>query len=254
MADEDRNPDRYRIGEQIPGLSGEERLQERERVIAVATRAFGDTARIEIAEAPRSYAGRVLATTDHHVIQEHGGRSGVAIAHDRRALSLGGDLTGKEVEISYPHGRAGLVRQDLSETDRALIRFERAARDEYDGIVDREPRLADGIRVRELHARVEALAEARFRTGKLDSPLAQDVVLARLERGALNEADYAGRQGDRSHEVFLREKAGAFAEARGVLEQIRDREISETVRQVDRSVVREGREARADQGPELGDR
>ncbi len=250
MAEEERNPDRYRIGEQIPGLSGEERLRERERVIAVATRTLGESARIEIAEAPRSYAGRVLATTDHHVIQEHGGRPGVAIAHERRTLSARGDLSGKEVEISYPHGRAGLVRQDLSAFDRALMRLERTARAEYDGIVDRERRPGDRLTLRQLHGRTEALAEARYRVGPDHSPMGQDDALARLEQRAANEADYAARQGDHYLEVFLREKAGAFAEARTVLADIRGRE--EIGRQMDRSVAREDRDARGEPlGPEL---
>lgn len=158
-------------------MSTEEKHRDREEAISLARSKAGDGARIEFAEAPRSYAGRVLGTTDRHVVQEHAGRSGSVVLHDRLALSARGDLTGKEVEIRYTHSRAGLVREDLTEADRALTRFERAARDERDAILAREPRDGDGAKTASLAGRAEAFAEARSRLGA-----GERFALDRLER------------------------------------------------------------------------
>ncbi|MDD2859593.1 MAG: hypothetical protein PHT60_15355 [Acidiphilium sp.] len=67
---------------------------------------------VAYAEPGQRYSGKVLDVTREHVFQQVGERT---IAHDRTALTgrlmtSGDELRGRSVEIHYPVGRVGLVR------------------------------------------------------------------------------------------------------------------------------------------------
>lgn len=74
---------------------------------------------IAYAEPGQRYSGKVLDVTREHVFQQVGERT---IAHDRTALTgrlmtSGDELRGRSVEINYPVGRVGLVRDASKGTE-----------------------------------------------------------------------------------------------------------------------------------------
>ena len=62
------------------------------------------------AEPGNTYRGPIVALTREHVLQQREDRANVVIQHDRIALS-GAIREGKNMEISYPHGKAGLATE-----------------------------------------------------------------------------------------------------------------------------------------------
>ncbi|OIS90223.1 KfrB domain-containing protein [Brucella cytisi] len=63
------------------------------------------------AEPGETYRGRVIGRTDSFVIQSDDSRPGSVVLHDRAAVSGAEKVRMNEhAEISYPHGRAGIVR------------------------------------------------------------------------------------------------------------------------------------------------
>lgn len=200
-----------------------ERAQDRQRAIALAKDIAGREARITAPESPRGYAGRVLEVTEHHVVQRDAARSDAIVVHERRALNGNtATLSGKEVEIRYPYGSAGIVREDLTEVDRRLIGLEREVRDRIDQTLSREGRDGDGERTAALSARAKAFEEARIRVegaAKLGARV-QAAELSRFETAALRERDYAVRQGDTAHAGLQEERARAFSEARDVVVEL----------------------------------
>lgn len=70
------------------------------------------------AEEGKSYQGKVIAVTEQHIIQRQvEPKTGKErdVAHDKVAVSgFSQEKVGREVEISYPHGKAGIAR-DVTE-------------------------------------------------------------------------------------------------------------------------------------------
>lgn len=63
------------------------------------------------AEPGETYRGRVIGRTDSFVIQADDSRPGTIILHERAAVSGAEKVRMNDhAEISYPHGRAGIVR------------------------------------------------------------------------------------------------------------------------------------------------
>ncbi|MDD4937131.1 MAG: Fic family protein [Acidiphilium sp.] len=86
--------------------------RDRDRAAELARSVAGDRAQIERAETGRSYAGRVVGATDRYIVQEHAERPGLMILHNRRSVSGDAEkMRGQALEIRYPHGNVGLVRQ-----------------------------------------------------------------------------------------------------------------------------------------------
>lgn len=89
---------------------------DRQRAIALAKDIAREATRIEAAKPHERYVGPVIGKTETHILQEIAARSGLVILHDRRALNADKALTRAIVEIAYPHGRAGLVRDIAPES------------------------------------------------------------------------------------------------------------------------------------------
>lgn len=74
------------------------------------------------AQPGETYSGRVVKVSERHVVQEHTNEQGQpeAVRHDRQAMGMkeSTELEGKDVEISYPHGRVPLVREASHEAGR----------------------------------------------------------------------------------------------------------------------------------------
>ncbi|WP_419582910.1 KfrB domain-containing protein [Thiolapillus sp.] len=86
-------------------------LHDRDKALEIAKHAAGDKVQLERAEPGKSYSGRVVGETERYVVQEREGQPGQMVLHNRRSLSGEADkFRGKEVEIRYPHGDVGLVR------------------------------------------------------------------------------------------------------------------------------------------------
>lgn len=86
--------------------------RDRERAAELARSVAGDLARIERAESGKTYAGRVIGSTERYIVQERSGEAGAMVLHNRR--SVNGDaeaMRGKNLEIRYPQGNIGLVRE-----------------------------------------------------------------------------------------------------------------------------------------------
>lgn len=238
--------------------------RDRDHAVELARSLAGRNARIEFPDVTRSYAGKVLGERDGYLIQEHAG-SGAVVVHDRGALSPAPsqDLTGKAVEIRYPHGnRVGVLRESLSEFDKELLDRERAARDEHG-------QARDGTEIAALDAKANAYAEARSLSGTSGAGHVTQRVLAGWEDSARREADYAVRNGDERHAAVMNARAGAFAGARATIIEGWERDVAvaersfgadpdgraTTGRDGHGAVAREDRAGRAEpQGPELGDR
>lgn len=63
------------------------------------------------AEPGETYRGRVIGRTDSFVIQSDDSRPGTVVLHDRAAVAGAENVRmNQHAEISYPHGRAGIVR------------------------------------------------------------------------------------------------------------------------------------------------
>ncbi len=230
--------------------------RDRAQAIKLARSVAGQEARIEFPEATRSYAGQVVAARNGYVIQEHAG-SGAVVVHERAALSPPPrqDLTGKAVEIRYPHGnRAGLLREDLNNLDHDLTRFERAARDDHRAVLNRDARPDDEKTMAALEARANAFAEARTLHGKLNSMVATNLELSRFERAAKQEAEYAVRQGDERHAAVMNARAGAFSEARVAFVEGWEHDIAAAERGFLPAAGRDGRETTDRDDPQAAER
>lgn len=82
-----------------------------EKAANMARTYAGDRVQIERAEDGKSYQGKVIGATERYVVQERTDRAGEVVLHNRRALSADAEkIQGREVEIRYPHGSAGLVK------------------------------------------------------------------------------------------------------------------------------------------------
>ena len=87
---------------------------DREKAAGMARTYAGETAQISKAESGKTYQGQIIGVTERYVVQVQGKEN--VVLHDRKALSGKPEsLPGKDVEIRYPHGVAGLVK----EVDRA---------------------------------------------------------------------------------------------------------------------------------------
>lgn len=85
--------------------------RDRDKALEIAKHAAGDKVQLERAEPGKSYSGRVVGETERYVVQEREGQPGQMVLHNRRSLSGEADkFRGKDVEIRYPHGDVGLVR------------------------------------------------------------------------------------------------------------------------------------------------
>lgn len=89
-----------------------------ERLRDLARKEAGPGVALAYAEPGKSYTGRVVSMNDRHALQEQKDKPGHLVAHDRQALSGAKVEVGKDVEIRYPHGQAGLVREGNRETGR----------------------------------------------------------------------------------------------------------------------------------------
>ena len=101
-----------------------ENLADRDIVLFIKqNRSFdGEHAKLFSAEAGKKYDGTIIGVTERHVMQASIDSPNHVIIHDRHSLSRMPDMN-KRVEISYPHGDIGLVREpeklkerDLSKT------------------------------------------------------------------------------------------------------------------------------------------
>ncbi len=106
------NVERDRAVEIAPVLAQHENQREnieelRERAANSSQRTGNSTERAEPGE---TYRGKIVAVTTEHVLQQREDRANVVIQHDRVALS-GAVREGRNMEISYPHGKAGLVSE-----------------------------------------------------------------------------------------------------------------------------------------------
>jgi fido (protein-threonine AMPylation protein) len=85
--------------------------RDRDRAAELARSVAGDRALIERAEVGKSYTGRVIGATDRYIVQERADMPGSMVLHNRR--SVNGDaekMRGQSLEIRYPQGNIGLVR------------------------------------------------------------------------------------------------------------------------------------------------
>lgn len=92
--------------------------RDRDRAAELARSVAGDLARIERAEAGKNYAGRVVGATERYIVQERAGEPGAMVLHNRR--SVNGDaekMRGQNLEIRYPQGNIGLVREAREQRD-----------------------------------------------------------------------------------------------------------------------------------------
>lgn len=64
------------------------------------------------AHSGKTYTGKVIGQTDNYVIQELSGDPSKAVAHDKRQLANGKQHleNGRDIEVRYPHGSVGLVK------------------------------------------------------------------------------------------------------------------------------------------------
>lgn len=86
--------------------------RDRDRAAELARSVAGEHVHIVRAEAGHSYAGRVIGATERYIVQERADMPGSMILHNRR--SVNGDaekMRGQSLEIRYPQGSIGLVRQ-----------------------------------------------------------------------------------------------------------------------------------------------
>lgn len=97
------NVERDRQVEIAPKLAQHE--AERENIEELRERAANSAQR---AEPGQTYRGKIIAVTAEHVLQQRENRANEVIQHDRIALS-GAVREGRDTEISYPHGKAGLA-------------------------------------------------------------------------------------------------------------------------------------------------
>ncbi|EJW5844163.1 Fic family protein [Salmonella enterica subsp. enterica serovar Kentucky] len=85
--------------------------RDRERAAELARSIAGDKVQLERAEPGKTYEGRVIGQTERYIVQERADRAGEMVLHNRRAVSAEVEkLQGRHVEIRYPHGNVGLVR------------------------------------------------------------------------------------------------------------------------------------------------
>ena len=87
-------------------------LIDRDRLLAID---HGETyrgahAKICLAEAGKNYEGPIIGVTERHVMQAQIDSPNYVIIHNRPSLSRVPEIN-KTVEISYPHGTIGLVRE-----------------------------------------------------------------------------------------------------------------------------------------------
>ncbi|EIJ6113791.1 Fic family protein [Salmonella enterica] len=85
---------------------------DRERAAELARSVAGDKVQLTRAEPGKTYEGRVIGQTERYIVQERADRTGEMVLHNRRSLSGSAEkLQGRSVEIRYPHGDVGLVRE-----------------------------------------------------------------------------------------------------------------------------------------------
>ena len=89
-----------------------ENLADRDIVLFIKqNRSFDDGhAKLFSAEAGKKYDGTIIGVTERHVMQASIDSPNHVIIHDRHSLSKTPEMN-KTVEISYPHGDIGLVRE-----------------------------------------------------------------------------------------------------------------------------------------------
>lgn len=93
--------------------------RDREQAAELARAGAGRSVQIEHAKPGESYSGRIIGATARYVVQERGDKPGEAVLHNRRSLAADAEkLTGKNLQIAYPHGAAGIVREQGREADR----------------------------------------------------------------------------------------------------------------------------------------
>jgi len=85
--------------------------RDREYVLHHARESIGKYSTVIEAQAGHSYTGKVLAMTDRHVAQINN-KTGEIVLHERQTLSgMQRMQEHQSVEITYPAGRAGIVRK-----------------------------------------------------------------------------------------------------------------------------------------------
>lgn len=101
-------------------------LQDREYELIEAKYSDKVGANIKHATEGSNYRGKIIGTTERYLVQELEGEERLLILHNRRSLVREiKDAT--SVEISYPHGKVGLVRDghSLSKSDAREIKYEK---------------------------------------------------------------------------------------------------------------------------------
>lgn len=92
--------------------------RDREHAAELARAGAGRAVQIEQAQPGETYAGRVIGATARYVVQERSDRQGEAVLHNRRSLAADAEkLTGRDVQIAYPHGAAGIVREHVRDAE-----------------------------------------------------------------------------------------------------------------------------------------
>ena len=89
-----------------------ENLVDHNRLLAISqSRSYGgEHTKIVQAEAGKKYDGSIIGVTERHVMQASINSPSQVTIHNRHSLSRTPDMN-KTVEISYPHGGIGLVRE-----------------------------------------------------------------------------------------------------------------------------------------------
>lgn len=96
--------------------------RDREYASELAKAGAGKSVQLEHAQPGETYSGRVIGSTARYVVQERSDRQGEAILHNRRALATDAEkLTGKDVQIAYPHGAAGIVREHVKNAEHGKL-------------------------------------------------------------------------------------------------------------------------------------
>ncbi|CAM2164641.1 cell filamentation protein [Burkholderia latens] len=85
--------------------------RDRERALELARSTVGELARLEHAAPGQSYTGRVVGATERYIVQERQNDPGAMVLHSRRSVDADAEkMRGRTLEIRYPHGGVGLVR------------------------------------------------------------------------------------------------------------------------------------------------
>ncbi|ELA9292950.1 hypothetical protein QUO15_004412 [Vibrio parahaemolyticus] len=104
-----------RLHEQLSPMRDNPKLDEHAKEVSrlreIGEKAGGPDVKMAYAESKNSYAGRIVGMTDNYALQEIKDKPGHVIAHDRQAVSGAKLETGKDMEIRYPHGKAGLAKE-----------------------------------------------------------------------------------------------------------------------------------------------